>query len=90
MIAVAGSVAALGWVPAWEAAERGSVPRACLAAGPPRALWFLALWHLRAVWTWTWNGAGSEAGEEEEEEGGGRQAASVAVHGAVCGAVLEA
>lgn len=89
MIAVAGSAAVLSWVRAWEAAERGSAPRACLAAGPPRALWFLALWHLRAVWTWTWGGIGNEAGEEEEEEGG-KQAASAVVRGAACGAVLEA
>lgn len=84
---MAGSVAAPGWVRACEAAERGSAPRAGLAAGPPRALWFLALWHLRAVWTWAWGGAGNEVGEEE---GGGGQAASAAVHGATCGAVLEA
>lgn len=86
---MAGSAAAPGWVRAWEAAERGTAPRAALTAGPPHALWFLALWHLLAVWTWAWGGAGSEAGTRDEQEGGGR-AVSVAVRGAACVAGLEA
>lgn len=87
--AVAESAAAPGWVHAWEAAEREIAPRAGLTAGPPHALWFLALWHLLTVWTWAWGGAGNEAGMRDEE-GGGRWAASAAVHGAACGAGLEA
>lgn len=83
----AGSGAAPGWVHAWEAAERGSAPRAGLAAGPPHALWFLALWHLLRVWTWTWGGAGSESGDEAV---GGGWAVSGAASGAVCGPGLEA
>ena len=82
-IAVAGSEAAPGWVPAWGAAERGLAPRAGLSAFPPHALWFLALWHLLTVWTWAWGGAGNE-------EGVGRRAACAAVCGAECGAGLEA
>lgn len=89
MIAVAGSVVAPGWVRALEAAERGSAPRAGQAAGPPHALWFLALWHLLMVWTWALSGAENEAGGEEEEEGVG-WAASGAVRGAACGAEPEA
>ena len=90
MIAEAGSVVALGWIRAWEAAERGSAPRAGLAAGPPHALWFLALWHLLTAWTWAWGGVGNEAGHEEEGDGwAASAAASAAVCGAVCGAGLE-
>lgn len=70
------------------AAETGSAPRAGLAAGPPHALWFLALWHLLTAWTWTRGGAGNEAGVEEEEEDD-RQAASATVSGAAFGAVIE-
>lgn len=86
---MAGSAEAPGWVRAWEAAERGIAPTAGPIAGPPHALWFLALWHLLTVWTWAWGGAGNEAGLRDAEAGGGR-AASAAVRGAACGAGLEA
>lgn len=84
---MAGSVAAPGWIHAWEAAERETAPRAGLTAGPPHALWFLALWHLLTVWTWAWGGAGNEP---EDEEGSGGWAVSAVVRGAACGAGLEA
>lgn len=84
-------MAAPGWVHAWEAAGRASAPRAGLSVSPPRALWFLDLWHLVMVSTWAWRGAEKEAEDEEktgEEEGeeGGRWAASAAVRGVACGA----
>lgn len=68
-----------------------SAPRAGPSVSPPRALWFLDLWHLVMVSTWAWSGAESGAegegktGEEEGAEGGGR-AASAAVRGVACGA----
>lgn len=86
-IAVAGRAVAPGWALAWEAAETGSVPRAGLAAGPPHALWFLALWHLLMVWIWAWSCGENEAVDREE---GGGWAASEAVRGAACGAGVEA
>lgn len=86
-IAVVGSAEAPSWLRAWVAAERGRTPTAGPAAGPPRALWFLALWHLLMVSTWVWRGA--ESGAEDEEEGD-RRAASAVARGAACGAELGA
>lgn len=60
VIAVVGSTEAPSWVRAAVTAERGTAPKAGLAAGPSHALWFLALWHLLLVLTWVWSGAENE------------------------------
>lgn len=78
----AGRAEAPGSVHASWAAETGSAPRAGSAVKQPRALWFLALWHLIMVWMWGRCGAGN--GAERGVEG---DAAAESV--AECGAVLE-
>lgn len=75
----AGRAEAPGSVHASWAAETGSAPRAGSAVKQPRALWFLALWHLTMVLSRGRCGAGSGA----EGEG---DAAAVSV--AECEAVL--
>lgn len=82
---VAGRAEAPGSVRAsWEV-EMDSAPRAGSAVNQPRALWFLALWHLIMVLMWVRCDAGNGAGGEEEVDVG---AACAAAHVAGCGAVL--
>lgn len=86
VIAGVGRAEAPSWVRAWVAAERANAPTAGLAAGPPHALWFLALWHLLMVLTWVWSGAENVAEDGEVDI----QAASVVVRVVACVAELEA